>query len=73
MTAYTAILGTCLVLIASGLLSTIEGGDTFDKAIFYYEVVLGFGCGLVLSSVTMMVNLVVTPENNGISPLAFSP
>jgi hypothetical protein len=56
---------SCLILLGSGLLSTISGGNSIDKAVYGYEFILGLGCGLILSSMTMMVNLVTTLEDNG--------
>jgi hypothetical protein len=65
LTSQTAIVASCLILLGTGLLSTIKGGHSIDKAVYGYEFILGLGCGLILSSLTMMVNLVTSLDDNG--------
>jgi hypothetical protein len=65
LTSPTAIGASCLTLLGCGLLSSIKGGTNIDKAVYGYEFIFGLGCGLILSSMTMMVNLVSSTEDNG--------
>jgi hypothetical protein len=46
-------------------MSTVAAGHSIDHAIYGYEAIIGLGCGLMFSSVTMMVNLVSTVQDNG--------
>jgi hypothetical protein len=59
------IAASCLILLGCGLLSTISDSHDIEKAIYGYEVILGFGTGLTFSSMTLMVNVVSSKEDNG--------
>jgi hypothetical protein len=71
LTSHTAIISSCLILLGCGLMSTISGGHSIDHAIYGYEAIIGLGCGLMISSVTMMVNLASTVQDNGESIRAY--
>ncbi|KAF2433345.1 putative MFS multidrug transporter [Tothia fuscella] len=64
ITSYTSIVAFSFIIVGCGLFSTISNSRSFDRAIYGYEVILGFGNGLTFSSITMMVSLANTPENN---------
>ena len=51
-------------------MSTVAAGHSIDHAIYGYEALIGLGCGLILSSMTMMVNLITTTGDNGKSDKA---
>jgi hypothetical protein len=65
LTSHSAIVSSCLILLGCGLMSTISAGHSIDHAIYGYETIIGLGCGLMFSSVTMMVNLVSSVQDNG--------
>jgi hypothetical protein len=65
LTSHTAIISSFLTLLGCGLMSTISSTTTMNNAMLGYEVIIGLGCGLMFSSITLMVNLVTTSRDNG--------
>ena len=59
------IIAACLILIGSGLLSTLGGGREFYKPTYGYQVILGLGVGLNFSSVTALTNINSKSEHIG--------
>lgn len=50
---YTLCGANCLLLLGSGLMSTVEIGPEIPKSLYGYQVVFGFGIGATLSSTTI--------------------
>lgn len=59
------IFATCLIFLGCGLLSTLSGGREFYKPTYGYQVLLGFGVGLTLSSSTVLTNINSKSEDLG--------
>lgn len=58
-TFYTMSIGTALALIGTGLLSSLPADGHRLDAQYGYEVILGFGTGMTISTATFMTNLEV--------------
>ena len=58
-------IGTALVIIGSGLLSTLPTDGHQVTAQYGYEVLLGFGLGITISTATFMNSLEVDFIDHG--------
>jgi len=58
LTFYSLLGANCLLLLGSGLLSTVSDGETIDRAIYGYQVIFGLGVGGTLSgtAITAAIN-----------------
>ena len=65
MTFYTMSIGTNLVIIGSGLLSTLPADGHQVTAQYGYEVLLGLGLGMTVSTATFMNSLEVDFADHG--------
>jgi hypothetical protein len=70
---YLVVLGSCLQLIGVGLYSTISTNveDGIQKVQYVYEVFMGWGFGLVLSSLLTFIPLVVDKKDTPVVSLIF--
>ncbi|KIN05353.1 hypothetical protein OIDMADRAFT_39623 [Oidiodendron maius Zn] len=57
LTSYQLIGAACFMLVGSGLLSTVSNGPGISPALYGYQVLLGLGIGITLSSYTLLVAL----------------
>jgi hypothetical protein len=55
-TSEAIIMGSWLITLGCGLLSSIPGGHKMHKVIYGYEVILGLGYGLAISATTIVAN-----------------
>lgn len=58
-------LAASLILLGCGLLSTLHEGRDFYSPTYAYELILGIGVGLTLSSGTLLTNLSSKAEDVG--------
>ena len=65
LTSYQLIGAACFMLVGSGLLSTVSNGPGISPALYGYQVLLGLGIGITLSSYTLLVALSNTYRNVG--------
>lgn len=72
LTSQTLIAAACLILLGCGLLSTLHGGREFYTPTYGYQVILGVGVGLTMSSATLLTNLSSKAEDVGMWPSAFN-
>ena len=58
LTFYSLMGANCLLLLGSGLLSTIPESESIDPAIYGYQVIFGLGVGATLSAtaITAAIN-----------------
>lgn len=64
-TFHTFVVGTALVNIGTGLLSTVSHSLEVDKKIYGFEVIAGFGVGLTFSTVSLMTTKETEAEDHG--------
>lgn len=64
-TFYTLNTAAALILLGSGLLSTLPVGTVISHAQYGYQIILGFGCGLTFSTATVMTAFYSEPEDIG--------
>lgn len=64
-TFHTFVVGTALVTIGTGLLSTVSPSLEVDKKIYGFEVIAGFGVGLTFSTVSLMTTKETEAEDHG--------
>lgn len=64
-TSPTLIVASCLILLGSGLLSTLSGGKEFYKPTYGYQFILGLGVGLTFSAGTVLTNLANNADDVG--------
>jgi len=65
LTFYTMSIGTALICIGTGLLSHLPGDGHQTKAQYGWEVVLGLGLGMTVSTATFMNSLEVEFIDHG--------
>ena len=51
---HTLMVGSCLLTLGCGLLSTISGGVSVDPKIYGFQVLVGLGFGLIVSTSSMI-------------------
>jgi hypothetical protein len=56
-TFYILCMASCLVLIGCGLLSTVSDDLKIPSTLYGYQVIHGFGVGLTMSAITLMVTV----------------
>ena len=57
--------GSGLVLLGTGLLYTVGFNESIAHKIFGFEVLVGFGFGLVFSSTVVIIKLHAEKEDSG--------
>jgi hypothetical protein len=65
LTFFTMTFAMALVAIGSGLLSTLPEGGAETKAIYGYQVTLGIGLGMSISTATFMTSMEVEFVDHG--------
>jgi len=65
LTFYTMSIGTAFVILGSGLLSSLPADGHPVTAQYGYEVLLGLGLGMAISTATFMNSLEVEFEDHG--------
>jgi hypothetical protein len=65
LTFFTMTFAMALVAIGSGLLSTLPASGAETKAIFGYQVILGIGLGMSISTATFMTSMEVEFVDHG--------
>ena len=61
-TSFTLIGGAALVLLGTGLLTTLSSSTSISHTFYGFEVLFGFGVGMVFSSVSVLVSMRVEPR-----------
>ena len=56
---------TALMLIGSGLLSTVSNDTAFEPSQYGYQVIFGFGAGLLFASTSILVTYAQSLDNIG--------
>lgn len=63
---YVLIAGGCLQVIGVGLFSSLDSNDLgIPSAQYGYQVIMGFGFGLGLSTILLMTPMIVQPKDLG--------
>jgi uncharacterized membrane protein YfcA len=65
---YTLIGGSAFMMLGAGLIFSMDSDQTAPPRLYGYEVLLGFGIGLIFSSTTVVVKLYASLEDAGMSP-----
>ncbi|KIN02299.1 hypothetical protein OIDMADRAFT_103461 [Oidiodendron maius Zn] len=65
LTSYSVIIGSCFVLLGSGLLSTVSHSASISPSQYVYQLIFGFGTGISFSSSVLMTTLSNTPDKIG--------
>lgn len=64
-TSYSVIAAGALMLIGSGLLSTLSTSREIEGKQYAYQFIMGIGIGITMSSITLMTAVANTYENVG--------
>ena len=64
-TSPALVLATSLILLGSGLMSTLGGGKEFYTPTYGYQILLGLGVGLSVSSTTVLAALACKSDDVG--------
>lgn len=67
MLGWTSIVGSALMAIGTGLLSTLENTPEVPKALYGYQVFAGLGFGLTVSSASMLANFECELEHHAVA------
>ncbi|KAH8586548.1 major facilitator superfamily transporter [Bisporella sp. PMI_857] len=59
LTFFTMTIAMALVVVGSGLLSTLPSSGNETRSIYGYEIILGFGLGMSVSTATFMTSMEV--------------
>lgn len=70
LTYYTMTIGTALIIVGSGLLSSLPTDGHQTNSQYGYEVLLGLGLGMTVSTATFMNSLEVEFVDHGKAPLS---
>jgi len=62
---YTLTVGSCLITIGTGLLSTISDGSKVDPKIYGFEVLVGLGFGLSVSTSSILAAIQCEIKDHG--------
>jgi hypothetical protein len=62
---YTLIVGSCLMTIGTGLLSTISDDSKVDPKIYGFEVLVGLGFGLSVSTSSILAAIQCEIKDHG--------
>ena len=62
---YSLLGANCLLLLGSGLLSSVPHGENIDPAIYGYQVIFGLGVGGTLSATTITAGINSNFEHYG--------
>lgn len=62
-TVATVTAGCAILLVGLGLMHTIDGGQEIAPKLYGFEVIVGFGLGLVISTTTVMIKLSASIED----------
>lgn len=65
LTSYSVIIGSCFVLLGTGLLSTVSHRASISPSQYVYQIIFGFGTGISFSSSVLMTTLSNTPDKIG--------
>ncbi|KAL4971259.1 major facilitator superfamily domain-containing protein [Aspergillus desertorum] len=65
-TFHTFALATALVLLCTGLLSTIPATFHLPGKMYGYEVIVGLGIGLTFSTISLLTSLETRPEDHAV-------
>lgn len=65
LTSYSVIIGSCFVLLGTGLLSTVSHSASISPSQYVYQIIFGFGTGISFSSSVLMTTLSNTPDKIG--------
>lgn len=65
LVSYSLVAACCILLLGSGLLSTIPFSETVDPALYGYQVIFGLGIGGTLSSTVIIACLYSNYEDYG--------
>lgn len=67
-TFYTLNTASALILLGTGLMSTLPVGSNISRAQYGYQFIFGLGCGLTFSTATVMTAYYTRPDERGNSP-----
>ena len=67
-TFYTFTAGSCILLLGSGLLSTLDPTQRVQAKTYGYQAFVGFGFGITVSTVSLMSGLEVSIRDSGELP-----
>lgn len=62
---YSLMGASCILLLGSGLMSTVPFSENVDKAMYGYQVIFGLGIGGTLSSTVIISSLYSDYEDYG--------
>ena len=65
---YSLVIACCILLVGSGLMSTVAFSETVDPALYGYQVIFGLGIGGILSSTVVISSLYSNFEDYGKFP-----
>jgi len=66
-TFYTFVFAACMILIGSGLLTTLPHGLEIPGACYGYQVILGLGIGTTFSTISVMTSLSTDSNTHAVS------
>ena len=61
-TSPTLVVGSALILLGTGVFTTLPSSTSISRKFYGFEVLLGFGAGMVFASVSVMVSMRVEPQ-----------
>ena len=67
LTSHVRLVGSCLVLIGAGFLSTLSNTVSVQNKIYGFQVFVGIGFGFIVAGTSVMVSYEVGQRNSGIS------
>lgn len=65
MSFYSLTIGSCLLALGTGLLSTISGGHSIDPKLYGFEVFVGLGFGLSVSTPSILAAVQCEIKDHG--------